>query len=74
MQVVVYAEHGRSVGLVVEHICDIVEETLKIRRDQRREGIAGSAVIQDKVTDLLDVPGIIRAANTDFYPEPQEKP
>jgi two-component system chemotaxis sensor kinase CheA len=74
MQVVVYTEHGRSVGLVVEHICDIVEETLKIRRDQRRAGIAGSAVIQDKVTDLLDVPGIIRAANTDFHPETREKP
>jgi two-component system chemotaxis sensor kinase CheA len=74
MQVVVYTEHGRSVGLVVEHICDIVEETLKVRRDQRREGIAGSAVIQNKVTDLLDVPGIIRAANTDFYPETKEQP
>jgi two-component system chemotaxis sensor kinase CheA len=74
MQVVVYTEQGRSVGLVVEHICDIVEETLKVRRDQRRAGIAGSAVIQDKVTDLLDVPGIIRAANTDFYPATKEQP
>jgi two-component system chemotaxis sensor kinase CheA len=74
MQVVVYTEQGRSVGLVVEHICDIVEETLKVRHDQRRAGIAGSAVIQDKVTDLLDVPGIIRAANTDFYTETKEQP
>jgi two-component system chemotaxis sensor kinase CheA len=74
MQVVVYSEQGRSVGLVVEKICDIVEETLQVRRDQRRAGIAGSAVIQDKVTDLLDVPGIIRAANTDFYTETKENP
>jgi len=74
MQVVVYTESGRSVGLVVEHICDIVEETLKVRLDQRRAGIAGSAVIQDKVTDLLDVPGIIRAANTDFYTTTKEQP
>jgi two-component system chemotaxis sensor kinase CheA len=74
MQVVVYTEQGRSVGLVVEHICDIVEETLAVRRDQRRAGIAGSAVIQDKVTDLLDVPGIIRAANTDFYTTTKEQP
>ena len=74
MQVVVYTESGRSVGLVVEHICDIIEETLQVRLDQRRAGIAGSAVIQDKVTDLLDVPGIIRAAKTDFYTETQENP
>lgn len=72
MQVVVYTEQGRSVGLVVEKICDIVEEHLKIKRDQRCAGIAGSAVIQDKVTDFLDVPGIIRAAGADFYRNTQE--
>ncbi len=31
------------------------------------DGIFGSAVIQDKVTDLLDVAGIIRAADPTFY-------
>jgi two-component system chemotaxis sensor kinase CheA len=73
MQVVVYSEAGRSVGLVVTKINDIVEETLAIKRDAPRRGIAGSAVIQDKVTDLLDVPGIIRAADPDFYREPKKE-
>jgi two-component system chemotaxis sensor kinase CheA len=67
VQVVVYSESGRSVGLVVSRINDIVQEILTVRREAPRQGISGSAVIQDKVTDLLDVPGIIRAADPDFY-------
>jgi len=67
MQVVVYSEQGRSIGLVVGQINDIVEAALTVKRDAPRRGIAGSAVIQDKVTDLVDVPGIIRAAEPSFY-------
>jgi two-component system, chemotaxis family, sensor kinase CheA len=62
LQVVVYSEAGRSVGLVVDHINDIVEETLVIKSDVVRQGILGSAVVQRRVTDLLDISAIIRAA------------
>ncbi|MEO8428077.1 MAG: chemotaxis protein CheW [Verrucomicrobiota bacterium] len=65
--VVVYAEQGRSVGLVVESIHDIVDETITVQRHARANGIFGSAVIQDRVTDLLDVQTIIRAADPSFY-------
>ena len=67
LQVVVYAEQGRSVGLVVGKITDIVEETPTIKRELHRAGISGSTVIQDKVTDLVDVSGILRAADPSFY-------
>jgi len=67
VQVVVYSELGRSVGLVVGRISDIVEETMTVRRDAAAQGILGSAVIQEKVTDLLDVPAVIRAADPTFY-------
>ena len=67
MQVIVYTENGRSVGLVVDRILDIVEEALTIRRDVGREGIAGSVVIQNRVTDLLDVHAIIRATDPSFF-------
>ena len=69
MQVVVYSEAGRSVGLVVGKINDIVHESITIKRNSSRDGILGSAVVQDKVTDLLDVIGIIRAADPTFYGE-----
>jgi len=69
MQVVVYSEQGRSVGLVVGKINDIVRQSLTVKRSASRDGILGSAVIQDRVTDLLDVAGIIRAADPTFYAE-----
>ncbi len=74
MQVVVYSELGRSVGLVVGKINDIVHEAITVRRESRRNGISGSAVIQNRVTDLLDVPGIIRAADPSFYEKSQANP
>ena len=69
MQVVVYSEQNRSVGLVVGKINDIVQEKISVKRHARGNGIFGSVVIQDKVTDLLDVQAVIRAADPLFYPE-----
>jgi two-component system chemotaxis sensor kinase CheA len=66
MQVVVYSEAGRSVGLVVDHIVDIVEEKLTVENPARRPGVLGSSVIQQRVTDLLDVPAIVQGAIPGF--------
>ena len=74
MQVVVYAEDGRSVGLVVGRINDIVQEAITIERRAHSAGIFGSVVIQDKVTDLLDVQALIRVADPSFYPAAKASP
>lgn len=55
LHVVVYSEKGRSIGLVVDRILDIVEESFAMQRQTSRKGI-GSAVIQKHTTDILDVP------------------
>lgn len=60
LQVVVYSEAGRSVGLVVDRIVDIVDEKLVIQNPADRKGILGSSVIQKRVTDLLDLPRVVR--------------
>ena len=70
LQVVVYSEQGRSVGLVVDRILDIVEENIVPQQPSKRAGLLGSAVIQQRVTDLLDVRGFVRAANPDFFETP----
>jgi two-component system chemotaxis sensor kinase CheA len=70
LQVVVYAEQGRSVGLVVERILDIVEEALTTQYQATREGLLGSAIIQQRVTDLLDVHSVIRLHNPAFFEQP----
>ena len=54
-------------GLIVGRINDIVDETITVKRHACGSGIFGSVVIQDKVTDLLDVQAVIRAADPSFY-------
>jgi chemotaxis protein histidine kinase CheA len=61
LHVVVYSDQGRSVGLVVDRILDIVEESFVLQQQTGRRGVMGSAVIQTHVTDILDVPGLIAA-------------
>ena len=70
LQVVVYSENGRSIGLVVDRILDIVETSLSIQRTVKRVGVLGSAVIQNRVTDLLDIHNLILATDQDFFAPP----
>jgi two-component system, chemotaxis family, sensor kinase CheA len=62
LQVVVYSAEGRSVGLVVDQILDIVEERIVAEQPTKRDGVLGSAIIQQRVTDLLDVHALVRSA------------
>jgi len=55
VQVVVCSESGRSLGLVVDRIVDIVNEKLTIESPGQRGGVLGSSIIQRRVTELLDV-------------------
>jgi chemotaxis protein histidine kinase CheA len=65
LHVVVYSDKGRSVGLVVDRILDIVEESFVMQPQTGHRGVLGSAVIQKRVTDILDVTGLIAAASGD---------
>jgi len=63
LQVVVYSASGRSVGLVVDEILDITDEAAEVQQIQQVKTIKGAAVIQQRVTDLLDVPALLAAQN-----------
>jgi len=67
LQVVVYSENGRSVGLVVDRIADIVESTIEVSRRAQNDDLLVSAVIQRRVTDLLNLPSLIRRADPTFF-------
>ena len=55
-----YSEDGHSVGLVVDRILDIIDDNLVLQNPAQRRGVLGSSVIQKRVTDLLDIPTIVR--------------
>jgi two-component system chemotaxis sensor kinase CheA len=52
--VLVFADRGRSMGLVVDEIVDIVEGRLNVELTGEREGFVGSAVVAGKATDIID--------------------
>jgi two-component system chemotaxis sensor kinase CheA len=70
LSVIVYSDQGRSVGVVVDKIIDIVEEVVTLKEGLVGQGLLGSIVVKDKVTDLLDVEGVIRQVDPEFYNNP----
>jgi two-component system, chemotaxis family, sensor kinase CheA len=70
LQVLVCNHEGHRVGLVVERIVDIVEDSAEVRYPPNRKGILCSAVINERVTELIDVPAILKTANVQFDVEP----
>lgn len=53
--VLVVTDDGRTMGLVVDEIVDIAEETMAIDLSSRTEGVIGSAVIRGQATEVVDV-------------------
>ena len=59
MQLVVISQEDRQVGLAVDRIVDIVEEHVTAKTKADQPGILYSAVVQKRVTDLLDVNSVL---------------
>ena len=60
-QLILFSCAGRRVGMVVDRILDIVDETIILHpAAAARTGLLGSAVIGNRVTDLVDVHLLIR--------------
>jgi len=62
IQVVVYTHENQNVGLRVERILDIVQQRLNVQTAACRPGILGTAIIKERVTELLDVQAVVRNA------------
>ncbi|TCO83304.1 two-component system chemotaxis sensor kinase CheA, partial [Plasticicumulans lactativorans] len=68
VQVVVYTVNGRSLGLVVEQIIDIVEASLSLSGEGSREGVLGTTVLQGRVTELFDVQRFLERTFAALFP------
>jgi two-component system chemotaxis sensor kinase CheA len=62
LQVVVFTAEGHSLGLVVDRIEDITDETVEVRDGEGKGFLLGSAVIQQKVTDIVDLRQVVAHA------------
>jgi two-component system chemotaxis sensor kinase CheA len=59
ISVVVHEIEDRAVGIVIDRVLDVVEETVVPSEVGRRTGVKGSAVVQDRVTDLVDLEAVV---------------
>ena len=67
LQVIVFSDSGRSMGLLVDEIVDIVDEAMQLELSGRRPGIVGSAIIAGKATDIIDTSHYLTQAFSDWF-------
>jgi two-component system chemotaxis sensor kinase CheA len=72
--ILVFADDGRSMGLVVDEIIDIVEEKLTIEVAGQQDGILGSAVIKGLATEVIDVGHFLPMAFADWFSRKEMRP
>jgi two-component system, chemotaxis family, sensor kinase CheA len=66
IQVLVLSHEGRSFGLVVDKILDIVEDRADVRSAATRPSVLYSVLVGDRVTELLDIPAILQISGTNL--------
>ncbi len=70
--VLVFTDRGRSMGLVVHEVVDVVEENLVIELSAAQPQLLGTAVIAGRVTDVIDAGyWLIQAWRDWFHHEPR---
>ncbi|HUC49338.1 MAG TPA: hybrid sensor histidine kinase/response regulator [Xanthobacteraceae bacterium] len=65
--ILVFSEHGRSMGLAVDEIIDIVEDKLDIEVGGNRPGVLGYAVVKGNTTEIIDVGHFLPQAFEDWF-------
>lgn len=70
--VIVFSDGDRSMGLIVDEIIDIVEETLDTQLQSDTPHLLGSSVFGGKASDVIDVSHYLTQAFTDWFKR-QEK-
>ena len=67
VQVIVFNDGDRSLGLIVDQILDVAEEAVTVRQKTKRKGLLGSAVIGKRVADFLDLNQVIQEARDNWF-------
>ncbi len=57
--VIIYEHEGRRVGVVVGQIVDVIRHQIEELEPGTRPGVAGTMVVDGRVTEVLDLPQIL---------------
>lgn len=62
LSVIVHESGERRVGIVIDRVLDVVETAVSRSDVGKRPGVLGSAVVQEHVTDLVDLDAVVAMA------------
>lgn len=72
--VLVFSDKERNIGLVVEEIIDITEEVIDVKIEGSRPGLLGSAIINDKATDVIDISHFLKSVDQNWFKDHGDEP
>lgn len=63
----VFSDGGRQVGIAVDEIFDVVEDKMEVELEGTRPGVMGTAIINGKATQLIDVGHYLTRVYPDWF-------
>ncbi len=73
--VLVFADNGNAMGIIVDEIIDIMEEFIDIKLHATQGGgLLGSAIIDGQATDVVDITHFLKNANKDWFKDGSDTP
>ena len=65
--IIVFIDNGRSMGLMVDEIEEIIETTVNIDISSKIDGVIGNAIIGEESTEVIDVSYYLQKALGDWF-------
>ncbi len=65
--VLVFSERGKTLGLIVSEIIDITEASIEIQHSASTPSLMGSAIIEGKATDVVDVGHYLKQQDSHWF-------
>ena len=72
--VLVFTEKNMTMGLIVDQIIDITEHKVDVQISGSKQGLLGSAIINGKATDVVDVGYYLNSVDTTWYKDHDDTP
>ena len=72
--ILVFAHKEQSMGLIVDEIIDITEQHVDVQLEGSQDGLIGSAIIDDKATDVVDVSYFLQSTKMKWFNDHGDDP
>ncbi len=72
--VLVFSDKEQAMGIIVDEIIDIIEEHVDIKLNASEGGLVGSAILNGKATDIVDITYFLESVNQTWFKDHDDTP